>query len=93
MAIFRMSDSVRRTETPDGGVLLDVERGQIFSLNVLGAKIIGLIEQGYDEANIAEEIGTRYAVDPHVLRSDLIDFIETLVQHHIIQPSHSPAGS
>lgn len=91
MAIFRISDSVRRTATPDGGVLLDVERGQMFSLNVVGATILELIERGYDEPHMIEEIGSSYAVDDHVLCSDLNEFLEILLRHHIIKPSQSLA--
>lgn len=93
MMIFRISDSVRRIGTPDGGVLLDVERGQMFGLNVVGATILELIERGYDEPRLIEEIRASYPVDEHVLCSDLIEFLEILLRHHIIKPSQAPAAT
>ena len=38
--MFKVSDTVRRTQTVDGGILLDIHHGQMFRLNVVGAKII-----------------------------------------------------
>ena len=84
--MFRISDTIRRTETADGGILLDVHHGQMFCLNVVGAKILELMQQGYDESRIAEEISRTYGASSEVVRADVIDFIGTLQKHHILQP-------
>jgi len=84
--MFRISDTIRRTETADGGILLDVHHGQMFCLNVVGAKILELMQQGYDESRIAEEISRTYGASSEVVRADVIDFIESLQKHHILQP-------
>src|ERR1700704_4645799 len=60
MAMFRICDTIRRTETGDGGILLDIHHGQMFCLNVIGAKILALLQRGYDEPRIAEEISSDY---------------------------------
>jgi hypothetical protein len=85
-AMFRISDTIRRTETVDGGVLLDIHHGQMFCLNVTGAKILESIRLGYDESRIAEEIGRDYGVSREVVCADVHDFIESLHRHHILQP-------
>lgn len=72
----------------DGGILLDVHHGQMFCLNVVGAKILELMQRGYDESRIAEEISRDYGVNKEVVRADVIEFIETLLKHHILQPVH-----
>ena len=84
--MFRISDTIRRTETADGGILLDVHHGQMFCLNVVGAKIVELMQQGYDESRIAEEISRTYGASSEVVRADVIDFIDSLQKHHILQP-------
>jgi hypothetical protein len=84
--MFRISDTIRRTETADGGILLDVHHGQMFSLNVVGAKILDLLQRGYDEARISDEISRDYGANREVVRADVIEFIETLQKQHILQP-------
>lgn len=84
--MLRLSDTIRRTETPDGGILLDVHHGQMFCLNVVGAKILDLMQREYDEARIADEISRQYGASREDVRADVIEFIETLRKHHILQP-------
>jgi len=87
--VFRISDTIRRTETADGGILLDVHHGQMFCLNVVGSKILELMQRGYDESRIAAEISRQYGVSGDIARADVLDFIETLHKHHILQPMRS----
>ena len=85
--MFQISNSIRRTETVDGGILLDVLHGQMFCLNVVGSKILELMQRGYDENRIAEEISRAYGVSREVVRADVTEFIEMLQKHHILQPT------
>lgn len=87
--MFRISDTIRRTETVDGGILLDVHHGQMFCLNVVGAKILELMQRGHDESYIAEEISRDYGASREVVHTDVLEFIETLHKHHILQPMRS----
>jgi len=87
--MLRISDSIRRTQTVDGGILLDIHHGQMFCLNIVGAKILELMQRGYDESRIAEEISRDYGASREVVRTDVLDFIETLHKHHILQPIRS----
>ena len=84
--MFQISDTIRRTETVDGGVLLDVHHGQMFCLNLIASKILELMQRGYDEVRITEEISSEYAVSREVVRADVNEFIEMLQKHHILQP-------
>jgi hypothetical protein len=87
--MFKVSDTIRRTQTLDGGILLDVHHGQMFCLNIVGAKILELMQRGYDESRIADEISRSYGVSMEVVRVDVHDFIEHLQKHHILQPARS----
>lgn len=84
--MLRISDTIRRTETADGGILLDVQHGEMFCLNVVGARILDLMHRGYDEARIADEIGRDYGIDKQSVLADISEFIEKLKERHIIQP-------
>jgi hypothetical protein len=83
------SDSVRSTRTQDGRILLDVRHGEMFSLNVVGSKILELIEHGWDEPRIAEEISRTYATTVEVARTDVHDFMEELRKHSILEANGS----
>ncbi len=83
--MFRISDTIRRTQTVDGGILLDIHHGQMFCLNIVGAKILELMQQGYNESRIVDEISRSYGVSKEVVDTDVLDFIETLHKHHILQ--------
>jgi hypothetical protein len=83
--VFRISDTIRRTKTEDGGILLDIHHGQMFSLNIVGAKILELLESGFDEAQISAKVSEYYAADIGRVRADVHEFIEDLNQHHILQ--------
>ena len=85
--MFRISDTIRRTETVDGGILLDVHHGQMFCLNIVGAKILELMQQGHDESRIADEISREYGANRDMVRTDVLEFIATLHKHHILQPA------
>ena len=84
--MFLVSDTIRQAETADGNILLDVHHGQMFSLNVVGAKILQLLRKGYDTSRIANEISRDYGMNADAVRTDVIEFIETLHKHHILQP-------
>lgn len=83
--MFRISDTIRRTKTEDGGILLDIHHGQMFCLNVVGSKIVELLERGFEEAQIAAQVSSAYAMDIETVRADVHDFIEALNKHHILQ--------
>jgi coenzyme PQQ synthesis protein D (PqqD) len=87
--MFRISDTIRQTQTVDGRLLLDVHHGQMFCLNIVGAKILELMQRGYDEPRIADEISRDYGASREVVRADVIEFIEALHKNHILQPARA----
>jgi tRNA A37 methylthiotransferase MiaB len=82
--MFRIPDTIRSTRTDEGGIVLDVHHGQMFRLNGVGSKILGLVENGYEETQIAAEITRAYGVDSKIARDHVHDFIEALLEHHIL---------
>jgi len=84
-AMLKLTETVRRTHTQDGGVLLDIHHGQIFSLNLVGARILELLDSGFDEAGIADQVSRAYAMDLETVRADVHEFLEVLRRHHLLQ--------
>lgn len=83
--MFQLAPRVRRTQSADGGVLLDIHHGQMFRLNVVGSMVLELLESGLDEAQISAEIGRVCAMDIEIVRADVRDFIARLNDHHLLQ--------
>jgi hypothetical protein len=65
--------------------VLDILHGQMFCLNRVGSRILELLEQGWDEAHIAEEIGRTFGVSIETTRTDVDEFIEALKEHHLLE--------
>jgi len=80
-----ISSAIRRTRTPDGGILLDVERGRMFCLNPVASKILDLLDEGCDRAQIVDQLSAAYDADVEVVRVDVRDFLEALCRHRIVR--------
>ena len=76
-------------QTIDGGIVLDILHGEIFCLNSIGSRILKLLDEGCEEAHIANEIGRAYGVSIETARTDVGEFIEALKEHHILASTAS----
>lgn len=86
-------DAVRSASTADGKILLDTRDGRMFSVNVIGSKILELLEQGLDEQDIAERISGDCAGNIATVRTDVHEFIEILQKHRIVRSTVSAHSS
>jgi hypothetical protein len=82
--MYRISTSVRSTHGQDGAIVLDVEQGQMFNLNLVGSKILELLESGLAEADIVCAISREFNVDQTMVANDVREFIESLKQHKLL---------
>jgi hypothetical protein len=85
--MHKVSDGVRSTHSEDGGVVLDVQHGQMFGLNLVGSKILQLLEGGSAEPAITAQISREFGIREEVVQADLKEFIETLTRHHLLEIS------
>jgi len=74
----------RSTHTIDGGVVLDIKSGRMFSLNSSASFIFQLLEQGLSDCQIAEHLVERFAISEEQARSDVAEFREALKSHSIL---------
>ena len=82
--MYRISSSIRSTHGQDGAIVLDVAQGQMFNLNLVGSKILELLEKGSDEAEIVIAISEDFHADRDIVAGDVRDFLESLKRHKLI---------
>jgi hypothetical protein len=81
----KVSESVRSTHGQDGAIVLDVEQGQIFNLNLVGSRILELLEQGSSEAAIVDVVSHEFNADIEMVRNDVREFLEALKRHKLLK--------
>jgi Coenzyme PQQ synthesis protein D (PqqD) len=82
--VSSVSPAIRSTRTPDGYVLLDIERGRMFCLNPVASRIFDLLQQGLCEDRIVAQIAADYTVAFETAEADVHQFLESLARHHIL---------
>jgi hypothetical protein len=82
--MLTISTSVRMTKSQDGAILLDVEQGEIFTLNPVGTRIVELLQEGRDEFSLAGTLSREFSVPEEVVRGDVDDFLTRLRQQRLI---------
>lgn len=90
--MHKISDSVRSTHGQDGAIVLDVQQGQIFNLNLVGSRILELLEQGSSEAEIADTVSHEFDAAIETVRGDVREFLETLKTHKILKTAGADQG-
>jgi hypothetical protein len=86
------SERPRSVHTADGGVVLDIRSGKMFSLNATGSTIFQMLEQGSPEDRIVEELVRRFAIPTDVAKTDIAQFCEALKVHALLADGGRPAS-
>jgi Coenzyme PQQ synthesis protein D (PqqD) len=76
---------IRSTHTADGGIVMNIESGKMFSLNPSGSVMFQLLTQGLDEKAIVDELVRRFEIPPTVAKHDLSEFRSALNGHGLIR--------
>jgi hypothetical protein len=82
--MHRVPDRVRATCNQDGGVALDIQSGNLFRLNPVGALILESLAKGCSEAEIAITIARQYDVSEETVLADVRDFLKSLEKHKLV---------
>ena len=83
--MFSISKSVRLTKSQDGGILLDVEHGAIFSLNPVATRIVELLEQEQTVSSLVAQIMHDFGVSDATIAEDVDAFLAKLRQQRLLQ--------
>ena len=87
-AVYEVSAGVRSTRNEDGGIVLDIDHGQMFRLNPVGALILDFLGKGRSEAEIAQEVAGQYGISLEIARADVHEFLESLEVHTLVRALH-----
>ena len=83
--MYGISAGVRSTRNEDGGIVLDIDRGQMFRLNPVGALILESLAKGRADTEIAKEISRQYSIGEESAVADVREFLKSLEQHKLIR--------
>ena len=75
---------IRSTHSSGGGIVMDIDRGKMFSLNASASAIFELMAKGLDDETIVEELRRRFEIPAAVAKQDLDDFRKTLHGHALL---------
>jgi len=94
--VWNVSGSVRSTYTQDGAVLLDVEKGLCYSLNVVAAKVWNTLEEcqpGIAFVKLVDTMRERFDVPREQLETDIAEHLEKLEKMGLVQRSSASFSS
>lgn len=83
--MYKVSEGVRSTHGQDGAVVLDIQQGQMFNLNLVGARILQLLEARTHESAIVDEISREFGADRDVVSEDVQEFVRVLKERRILK--------
>lgn len=82
--MHKVSDSVRSTHGQDGAIVLDIQQGQMFKLNLVGSRILELLESGSSAKQIVDTVSAEFQVRSDRVDKDLADFLKILTKNKLI---------
>ena len=82
--MHRVSDSIRSTHGQDGAIVLDIRQGQMFNLNLVGSRILELVECGSSEEQIADAISREFSANIETVRKDVAEFLGELKANKLL---------
>ena len=85
-------ERIRSTHAADGGIVMDIDKGKMFSLNASGSVIFQFLEKGFSEEKIIEELVRRFEIPADVAKQDLEDFRGALKRHALLAANQLPAS-
>lgn len=81
---LEIQDHVRCMIDTDGAVLLDLKAGKYYSLNSIGARIWGKLQEGLSLSQILDHLAKTYPVEPERLQGDLSAFVRGLEEKGLV---------
>ena len=79
------NEAIVFTDLDDTIVMMDVDEGQYYELDPVGARIWALIEDPRPVAEICDALADEFDVDPDTCRDETLEFLQTASEHRIIE--------
>ena len=83
--MLKISESVRSSHGQDGAILLDVQQGQIFNVNLVGSRILELLAAGTSEPDVADAISKEFGVNRDTATKDMREFLLALQERGLLE--------
>jgi hypothetical protein len=84
-SVLKLNGQIRSTHNQDGAIVLDIRGGQMFSLNLVGSRILELLKDGCTETQIVDEIIRESGADRKIVEADLQEFLVQLEKHRLLE--------
>jgi len=91
--MYKVSNRVRSTQSQDGTIVLDIERGRMLRLNLTGSLIFERLQRGQTESQIVDGISQEFRVSQDIAQTDVGEFLKSMEQAGLIRkdtPQVSP---
>lgn len=81
----KISEYLRSTHGRDGAIVLNMRKGQMFSLNLVGSRVLELLKAGIPESEIADQISREFHVSRDIVDQDIQEFVRSLAEHKLLE--------
>lgn len=82
---MKPAEHVRANVTNDGLVVLDINKGEIFSANIIAARIWqGIVIDGKPKDDVVDSIVKEWGSTPDVVGKDLDAFVDKLKAQELV---------
>jgi hypothetical protein len=86
-AVISRKPSLIAADVANEAILLDVDSGYFFQLNISAARIWGLVETPRSFGDLCGELSRAYAVDPEECRADVQEFVADMRERGLVEIS------
>ena len=88
------NEAIVFTDLDDTIVMMDVDEGQYYELDPIGARVWNLLETGRSVADLCDVLASEFDVDPDTCRHDTLQFLEEANAMRIVQvePAQAPTA-
>jgi Coenzyme PQQ synthesis protein D (PqqD) len=87
--MYKISETVRATHGQDGAVVLDIQQGRVLRFNTTASLIFQRLERGEAPVEIIEAISQSFSIPPEIARTDVLDFVKSMVEEGLVQTTTS----
>jgi hypothetical protein len=91
--LLKIREGVRSTHDRDGSVVLDIHHGQMFTLNLVGSKILEMLKRGCPETQMVEDISRKFGIRRDIVERDVREFLECLEKHRLLESRAQDDGA
>ena len=81
----KISEYLRSTHGRDGAIVLNMRKGQMFSLNLVGSRVLELLKAGIPGSEIADQISREFHVSRDIVDQDIQEFVRSLAEHKLLE--------